>query len=394
MAYTSDSGSTAIVTGSGGSVQYGGVRGNADARGADTVGYHAIDTPTNSGSNKSNTVLAATAAGLAAGLPTIGATGTGGAGGGGGYSGGYSGGGGGGGGKSAADYAAEIASDPDSAAKLTAPNAADNAKALMDAAGKGFNVDGNEQIGRIDHIDTSYMKSLVDQLTEQQRQQVQQDYDYAMSTGTRDLQRTQENAQEGFRNQQNQITRDEQRALDNQVLYNEARGDRGGVGQAQYNAIQNTAATNRQTVRNEQQKLGTDINRQIADLRAQGNFEKADKLLEISQNYLSQLYDLEQYALSTNLSIDEFNLQVDEWEKEFNLNLRQFLTDAELNIAQATGAFSNGNLTQAAWAQQQQQLAAIAQALMDKGITPTSEQLQALGMTTAQGGQYLKKVKG
>ena len=43
-----------------------------------------------------------------------------------------------------------------------------------------------------------------------------------------------------------------------------------------------------------QTKLSTDTARQIADLRAQGEFEKADALLELNQTYLSKLMEIQQ----------------------------------------------------------------------------------------------------
>ena len=45
-----------------------------------------------------------------------------------------------------------------------------------------------------------------------------------------------------YQTQRNQVDADESKALDNQVLYAEARGDRGGIGQSQYGSIQNAAS--------------------------------------------------------------------------------------------------------------------------------------------------------
>ncbi len=51
-----------------------------------------------------------------------------------------------------------------------------------------------------------------------------------------------------FQTQRDQIEGETLNALDNSALYAETRGDRGGIGQAQYNTIQATAAQNRQAV--------------------------------------------------------------------------------------------------------------------------------------------------
>ena len=96
--------------------------------------------------------------------------------------------------------------------------------------------------------------------------------------------------------------------MDNQVLYAEARGDRGGIGMTQYGGIQNTAANSRQVITSGEVKLQTATARQIANLRAQGEFEKADKVLEISNKYLTELQNLEKWAKEKNVGVQEFNL--------------------------------------------------------------------------------------
>ena len=326
---------------------------------------------------------------------------------------------------------------------------------------------GDVNIGRVNNVDIAEERAMLNQLTDAQRQQAILQADNTINNGIASLQRNQQNAQEQFTTQQNQIDIDEQRAKDNQALYAEARGDRGGIGAAQYDTIQNTAATNRLMVQKEQTQLATDTARQIADLRAQGEFEKANQLLSISQNYLGQLMNLYQWAKEANIGIDEFNLNVAEWEENYklslvesqldvqnsNLNLAQARVaqaqqqwqnayqqenslynarwnqeqarfqaaydqenslfnarlnaanqafnnrlsaanygldeanariNAQLNMANATGAFANGTPTFAAQQSVREVLAASGQALLEKGIIPTAEQLQAMGMTADQ----------
>lgn len=292
-------------------------------------------------------------------------------------------------------------------------------------------------VGRINHIDTHPEEEMLGQIADLQGQQAILSADNTVNKGITELQRVMENAQDQFRTQQNQIAMDEARAKDNQALYNEARGDRGGVGQAQYDTIQNTAATNRLTVQKEQTQLATDTARQIADLRSQGEFEKANQLLSISQKYLSELMDLYQWAKETNLGVDEFNLQVEQWEENFklslvgaeldadafNLNLANARIDqennlfnarfnqenaifdamlnaaklrddqalarlnAQLNAANATGAFENGTPTYAAiqdaianQLKERSMLADIGTALIKAGIQPSEQILSAMGM--------------
>jgi hypothetical protein len=79
---------------------------------------------------------------------------------------------------------------------------------------------------------------------EAQKQQSENQINYAVEQGVNDLTRAEEDAQAQFQTQRDQIAANERQDLDNSALYSEMRGDRGGIGQAQYNSIQNTAATN------------------------------------------------------------------------------------------------------------------------------------------------------
>ena len=196
--------------------------------------------------------------------------------------------------------------------------------------------------------------------------------DYAVNKGVNDLQRAEEDAKVKFQTQRNQVDADEARNLDNAALYAELRGDRGGIGQQQYSSVQNNAAQNRQTVNSAQVKLATDTQRQIADLRAQGEFQKADKLLEISQSYLQQLVSLEQWAAEYDLSAAQFNESVRQWEKEY-----------ELSVANLMGTY-NGQQTLSARNAQASDLASAGKALLSAGILPSSEQAEAMGYTIPQ----------
>ena len=294
----------------------------------------------------------------------------------------------------------------------------------------GAGLSGDVAIDRIDHVNIDQEKALLDQITEAQRQQTILNNDRTVAKGTADLQRALEDAQDQYRTQRDQIAADEARAKDNQVLYSEARGDRGGIGQAQYDTIMNTAATNRYTVQKEQTKAAQDVQRQVADLRAQGEFQKADQLLSISQNYLGQLMNLYKWAQETNLGVDEFNTQIAQWEENYkmsllnaeidvsNMRLNMFNTlqnasinqlnsqiglanatqnaqlnnlNAQLNMANAVGAFSNGTPTYQARLNAINQLAESGNALMQAGVAPTAEQLAAMGLTQDQAVAYLKK---
>ena len=200
-------------------------------------------------------------------------------------------------------------------------NAAGNPPAVNTAAlrQQAANVTAN----KAKYANTEQFKTyLADWLANAQQQQTNR-IDYATRQGVNALNQAAEEANAQYATQQTQIDADEARARDNQALYAAARGDRGGIGAAQYDSIANTAMQNRVTVQNAQTKMATDTARQIADLRAQGEYEKADALLNLSQQYLSQLMSLEQWAQQYNLNVDQFNAQLDQWAAEYNFQLQQ-----------------------------------------------------------------------
>ena len=254
-------------------------------------------------------------------------------------------------------------------------------------------------IDRVQKYDKQPMVDMATQQIELARQQYNQQINQSMDTNAADLNRAIADAQGQFQTQQNQITANEMNALDNAALYAEARGDKGGIGYAQYNNIQNTAAQNRQAVSQAQTKLATDTARQISDLRAKGEFDKADKALELAQTYLSELRQIEEYAANYNLSVDQINTAISEWEAEFNNANRQFADNYELTLAQLTGKFSNGMSTKDALDTLNQNTAKIALSMLEAGVEPTKlspKQLAALaevyGMDQSSINNYFKKV--
>jgi len=194
------------------------------------------------------------------------------------------------------------------------------------------------------------------------QQQQKQQIDYAVNQGVKELQRAEEDAQKQFQTQQNQVDIDEAKALDNQALYAEARGDRGGIGQAQYGQIQATAMTNRRAINTARTELATNTARQIADLRAQGEFQKADAILQLTQNYLSQLNEIQMWEAEYNLTVEQMNEQIRQWNESF-----------AVEVANLTGTY-NGQKTRAA----REAEAEIALGMLQEGYTLSEEQLANL----------------
>lgn len=233
------------------------------------------------------------------------------------------------------------------------------------------------QMPQAKKADTGKFKDYLDQWLSAAQDQQTGKIDYATEQGVKELQRAEEDAKDKFQAQRDQVDVDEARAKDNQALYAETRGDKGGIGQSQYDAIMNTAAQNRLQVNSAQTKLSTDTARQIADLRAQGEFEKADALLTLSQNYLSQLMSLEQWALEYNLSVDQFNASLDQWKAQY-----------EMQVSEITGTF-RGSPTFSATQAERSTLASAGEALLKMGIMPSADQLAAMGLTNQQAKSYI-----
>ena len=259
--------------------------------------------------------------------------------------------------------------------------AADAAKGVI-AGAKANIVPGN--VAPIDYVDIAQQKAELAARENQEKGRAVLAADYAVAQGVKALDRNLQDSRGKFQTQRNQVDADEAKALDNQVLYAEARGDRGGIGKVQYGGIQNTAATNRQVVNSAEVKLQTDTARQIADLRAQGEFEKADKVLEISNKYLTELQNLEKWAKEKNVGVQEFNAKLREWENEYLLKVGEYLTDTELQAAKLFGVSANGAETADYRNAVADRYAEGARAMMNAGIVPSASQLEAMGWTPAQ----------
>lgn len=258
---------------------------------------------------------------------------------------------------------------------------------------------GSGGVNGIDRYDPSGLKNTLDRWLQQAQQQQQAAIDYQVDKGVQDLRRQEEESNEQFQTMRDQVALDEAKAKDNQALYAEARGDKGGIGAAQYDSIMNTAAQNRLAVNQQQVKVASEVARQITDLRAQGEFEKADALLSLSQNYLSQLMSLEQWSAEYNLNVDQFNAGLEQWRQEFNASLQQWDASFGLQLGQLMGTY-NGQPTLSGqqWAYEKDQmdkstLSSAGSTLLSAGILPSQSQLDAMGMTVDQAKSYISALK-
>ncbi len=242
----------------------------------------------------------------------------------------------------------------------------------------------NTNVAPIDYVDIAQQKAEIRARENAEKARAVQAADYAVAKGVNELAKNLEDSKALYQVQRNQVDTDEAKALDNQVLYAEARGDRGGLGKAQYGAIQNTAANNRAAVNSAEVKLQNDTTRQIADLRAKGEFEKADKVLAIGNQYLKELQELEKWAKEKNVGVQEFNAKLSEWQKEYALDVGKYLTDTELAAAKLSGAFPDGATTADYRNAVNNRYENAGKAMMSAGIVPSASQLESMGWTPEQ----------
>lgn len=251
-------------------------------------------------------------------------------------------------------------------------------------------------------VNTDAMKQLLSAWQNAANQQAQTQVDYATNQAIEELRRAEQDAKAGFKEQAESVALDERQGMDNSALYAEARGDKGGIGQAQYNAIQAAAAQNRLAVQQAQTKLSTDTVRQIADLRAQGEFQKADAMLETAQIYLSQLVQMEQWAAEYGLSSAQFQAAMDQWQAEYDMAMAQYQTSVDQWNREFQYQQNRDKMSDSQWAQEmaltqsqkaQTEQAAMGEALLDAGVMPSAEQLAAMGLTEAQAQQWVMAVQ-
>lgn len=265
------------------------------------------------------------------------------------------------------------------------------------ATGGGTSGSGNLDMspGTSDVYTPGNMGDYLNQWYQNAQQQQQNTIDFGTNQAILELLRNKQDAEAQYQEQRNQIAIDEAKAKDNQALYAESRGDKGGIGAAQYDAIMNTAAQNRLAVNSAQTKLATDTSRQIADLRAQGEYEKADALLTLSQQYLSQLMSLEQWAAEYNLSVAQFNASLKQWQAEFDLKVADLLGsyNGQQTLSAKEFAFAQQQYQDSLKADQEKKLASAGEILLAAGIMPSASQLAAMGMTETDAQSYITAQK-
>lgn len=223
--------------------------------------------------------------------------------------------------------------------------------------------------------DAEGQKKLLDSLLRARQEQMLAQTDSATEASAGALEQSLADAQEQYRAQRDRTAAEAQRAMDNSALYAEMRGDRGGIGRAQYDSVQNTAAASLASIDLAQTKLASDTARQIEQLRAQGEYKKADALLGVTQDYLSQLLSLSRWAQEQDVNGEKLAEELRRWQAEYELSAEKYRTDSANEARRLTDS-ENEN--------RRKVLAQAGEAMISLGLAPTAEQLNAMGWTQDQ----------
>lgn len=216
--------------------------------------------------------------------------------------------------------------------------------------------------------------------------------DHAVEQGVSQLEQAQKEAEERFQVRQDQVEREERNALDNHALYMEARGDRGGIGHAQHGSIQAQAMRDRQEVNQARMDLASDTAQKIADLRAQGEFQKADALMSLTQDYLGRLTSIYQWQQEQQLDEDKFKAQLEQWNREFEIKVAEMMGSYQDKPTLEAQKYEKENerYEQQAQREKQELLVKLGLAALEQGIRPSPSQQQALGWSDSQVNQMLQ----
>jgi hypothetical protein len=242
------------------------------------------------------------------------------------------------------------------------------------------------------------MEQNIRDINEAAAKQHQMSIDNAMRQEADAMKLAEREAAAQYAEQRRQTDLAERQALDNSALYAEARGDRGGVGQAQYNAIQAASAKNRADIQQAQTKMASEVTRQIAQMRRQGEYKKADALLSLSQQYLSQLNDLKRWETESNMSVDQANNALAQWQMNFEQAAKQAAADQayrdqQMTLAQQEFAYNQNRDAMNDALNATKNIANQGWSVLELGVMPSAEQLAAMGMNQAQAQQYLTEAK-
>ncbi len=180
---------------------------------------------------------------------------------------------------------------------------------------------------------------------------------YGVAQGVSELQRSYEDALPSYQTSRDQAAIKTQNGLDNSALRSALLGDRGGIGQREYDVTRNAGENQQLQINLAQQKQKTDTDRQIADLKAKGQLQAAQieannaiealKALQQEKQRLQEMaqedyqfnknYAQQQYQFDKNYAQNQY-----QFDKNYDQSQYQFDKNYALKEADLTGNYQGG----------------------------------------------------
>ena len=240
----------------------------------------------------------------------------------------------------------------------------DELKLTQTAADRAANATAAQQQNAAAANTKSYADAINAQYNAAQ-QQAENTIDYRTQQNINNAQRTYEDSIRDYRNQYRDQTTDMYKAMDNAALVARANGQFGGSATAQVGAVQSEYQKQRQALSLQQQKLATDTVREVENLRAQGEFDKADALLKSRQQQFQSLYE------------DAVRVDENRWANE------QYQTGLQ---REDTAIEREQTLYDKSYLQQ------LGLAFMKMGVVPAQNMLDAMGLDRSSAQSYVNAV--
>ena len=170
----------------------------------------------------------------------------------------------------------------------------------------------NNQLANAMDRFTQQTQQLYDQLAAKQKAET----DYATQQAVNNLKRQWEDTRGAFEQERAKTAYSSAQAADNLALSRARAGDRGGIGNKQYSEQQNYYDQAILDIDLQQANLKDQIDRQVADYIAQGDYENARATYELGIAQMEQLINQQNqmlnYQIGVAATIDNLSLQADE----------------------------------------------------------------------------------
>lgn len=211
-----------------------------------------------------------------------------------------------------------------------------------------------------------YSQSITDQYT-----QFVKDHntstDDTVETGTSRLNQIQEAGERATEASAQQAQRDSNELRQTRKAMEKNEGNRQRIGESQYGVAENAYDQQMSVINGVRDKLRTDVARQVADLRARGDYESANAALETAQAQFRQLYE-EGLRIGGNLR-SNYEYQTGLQREDAEIQREQ--DNADTDWKRTMGEF-----------------------MLKHGVTPSDDILGALGIDSSAANLYIKAVSG